>query len=220
MSSQGTDDETDEKGSPSQGPIHDAKIPPLSTSESNARSSPPLEELTLPIGLIGAVVPPVPATYVAENTTLDIMTSPGMDSTSALPSNKPSRSSSSSHEGNLATPTRQEPITQGDLAKASNKTPPSTDYGAVTTLLEKSSREAPAELEEEPDYHPWALHGSLIKQCSFYEDMEPEEAMLEYKRLAIMLKVRAFLFIAFLMVGPYSSAVYEARASQAQVPII
>ena len=72
----------------------------------------------------------------------------------------------------------------------------------------------------EPVYHHWDLHGSLVKHCTFYNDMESGEASIEYKRLAIMLKLRALFFIAFLMVGPDSSSVYEARGSQAQVIII
>lgn len=71
-----------------------------------------------------------------------------------------------------------------------------------------------------PRYLSWDLHASLMKNCSFYNDMEKDDASVEYNRLAIMLKLRALFFIAFLMVGPDSSQVYEARNSQAQVPII
>ncbi|KAF1850962.1 uncharacterized protein K460DRAFT_400997 [Cucurbitaria berberidis CBS 394.84] len=72
----------------------------------------------------------------------------------------------------------------------------------------------------QPVYHPWDLHGALIKHCTFYHDMVLEEASIEYERLAIMLKLRALFFLAFLMIGPHSTSVYETRGSQAQVPII
>jgi hypothetical protein len=71
-----------------------------------------------------------------------------------------------------------------------------------------------------PVFQPWDLHKALIDHCTFYKDLDPEDANREYGRLAIMLKLRALFFIAFLMVGPDSSQVYEARASQAHIPII
>ncbi|CAO2649518.1 Nn.00g069030.m01.CDS01 [Neocucurbitaria sp. VM-36] len=69
-------------------------------------------------------------------------------------------------------------------------------------------------------YRPWDLHSALLKHCTFYDDMDVDEASMEYKRLAIMLRLRALIFIAFLMIGPDTSLVYNARGSPAQVHII
>lgn len=67
---------------------------------------------------------------------------------------------------------------------------------------------------------PWDLHRALLTHCDFYSQLKPEQAELEHKRLAILLKLRALFFIAFLMSGPDSSQVFDARHSQAQVPMI
>ncbi|KAJ4367054.1 hypothetical protein N0V83_007584 [Neocucurbitaria cava] len=90
-----------------------------------------------------------------------------------------------------------------------------------TLLRSVPSQTATDVKDQELKYQPWDLSGALRRHCTFYDnDMEPNEAAIEYERLAIMLKLRALFFLAFLMIGPDTSSVYKARESQAQVPII
>lgn len=69
-------------------------------------------------------------------------------------------------------------------------------------------------------YKPWDLHHALERRCNFYNHLSIDDAMEQYKRLSVMLRLRSLFFIAFLAIGPDSSSVYEARNSQVQVPII
>ncbi|KAF2261070.1 hypothetical protein CC78DRAFT_608891 [Lojkania enalia] len=83
-----------------------------------------------------------------------------------------------------------------------------------------NNQNAQTEQSKQSTFRPWNLERALMHYCDFYADMDPEQAELEYRRLAIMLKLRSLVFFAFLMVGPDSSQLYESRASLAQIPIV
>ncbi|KAH8724097.1 hypothetical protein GQ44DRAFT_760533 [Phaeosphaeriaceae sp. PMI808] len=102
-----------------------------------------------------------------------------------------------------------ESLCEGDSGSESE----TVSSGAV---LETAQEQEDVELV----YQSWNLFDAILEHCNLYDSMGQEEMVLQCKRLAIMLKLRALFYIAFLIVGPDSSSVYEARGSQAQVPII
>jgi hypothetical protein len=69
-------------------------------------------------------------------------------------------------------------------------------------------------------YRPWKLNEFLRKHCHIYNGVPAAAATEEYKRLAVMLKLRSLFFIALLMSGPDTTPLYKAQGSEAQVPII
>ncbi|OAL51054.1 hypothetical protein IQ07DRAFT_599057 [Pyrenochaeta sp. DS3sAY3a] len=77
-----------------------------------------------------------------------------------------------------------------------------------------------ADQSRKGQFYAWGLKGPLAKNCTFFENLRVADPELEYRRLALMLKLRALFFIAFLMVGPDSTQVYEARNSSAEARII
>jgi len=66
----------------------------------------------------------------------------------------------------------------------------------------------------------WNLDDALMKHAKINFTGSKAEIEFEYKRLAVLLKLRALFLIAFMSIGPDSSDVYKASDNDAELPIV
>ncbi|KAJ0423137.1 hypothetical protein BJY00DRAFT_310263 [Aspergillus carlsbadensis] len=101
---------------------------------------------------------------------------------------------------------------------ASNVPPsPTTTTASGTASAASSTTTLP---QSAPVLEPWDLEPALTQHAQINFGGSDHESALQYKRLAVFLKLRALLLTAYLAVGPDSSDVFLSQDYDTQMPLV